>query len=297
MKKFIYIFILLLTFCFFKTDVFADVSYDLVEKKIYLAINAKNIATAEFSCDNGSFSKTFTNDNPVMFGATMDLNILSQGGHYCKLTYVLEKSTKVNTNAKKTYIYVREPLNDTSGTCVSTNETYALDGMSEEENCKKNGCKWNEDCVPYKLNGTSGSSGTSSNSGGTSSSSSTNSNGSTSSSGNSSNSGSSSSGSSGSSNNDIYDASGEDLENCSVLGSFKTDLENILDAFKIFSVCFASVVTAYEYLSVVFMKNADDLKKANTRLVKRLCLIAALWVLPSLLNILLGLVDSGTCIS
>lgn len=272
MKKYIYILTTILAACFFRVNVYASVSYDLVEKKIYLAIDEKNVTSAEFSCDDG-YSNIFQNDNISAFGATINLNSLSDGAHYCKLTYSYDKngSTKTKTDIKRTLIYVREPLNDTNGTCVLTIDTSGTGGDTYEDNCKKSGCKFTgKTCEAYNLSN-SNSSGT--NSSGTAS----------------------SSGNTGGST--IYDTSDDNLDNCSVLGSFKTDLENILKAFKIFSVCFASVVTAYEYLSVVFMKNADDLKKANNRLIKRLCLIAALWLLPSLLNVLLSLVDSGTCIS
>ncbi len=282
-KKALWLIFAFLVFWGTKKDVFADVSYDLVEKKIYLAINAKNIATAEFSCDNGSFSKTFTNDNPVMFGATMDLNILSQGGHYCKLTYVLEKSTKVNTNAKKTYIYVREPLNDTSGTCVSTNESNAFDGMSEEENCKKNGCKWNGDCVPYKLSGTSSSS-------------STNSNGSTSSFGNSSNFGSSSSGTSGSSNSTNLDRNDNEPFDAS---TFCYDIKAGLRIVGITIVMIKIVIPlaivlmgSFDFYKTVSSGKSDDLKKDAIMVGKRVLTGLIIFFLPTIIKTTIDFLDS-----
>lgn len=90
-----------------------------------------------------------------------------------------------------------------------------------------------------------------------------------------------------------------DNNDCSILGDFKGDLQSILDMIRIFAPLLAAVISVYEYLAVLFMKNADELKKANKRLIKRLFLIAALWLLPTFLNLVLDLIDSGdysTCI-
>lgn len=264
MKKYIYILTTILVACFFKVNVYAadgSIEYNLFSKTIKLKVNYQ-VSKAEFKCNDNSI-KVFESPSGDTFSEKIDIGLIPQGANNCQLIAI-----KVGSNTAKVvaneYINNREP-NDNSipNACTSINGSCLTTDCSEEKNCKDAGCDWNGNslgggtCEPYIFAGSSNEH----------------------------------------NGNNIYDASGETYDNCSVLGSFKTDLENILKAFKIFSVCFASVVTAYEYLSVVFMKNADDLKKANNRLIKRLCLIAALWLLPSLLNILLSLVDSGTCIS
>ncbi len=102
-------------------------------------------------------------------------------------------------------------------------------------------------------------------------------------------------GSNSSDNNQNIDTTG----NCSVLGSFKGDLQAIFEMIRIFAPILTAIISVYEYLTALFMKNADELKKANSRLIKRLFLIAALFLLPTFLNIVLDLIDSGdysTCI-
>ena len=91
-----------------------------------------------------------------------------------------------------------------------------------------------------------------------------------------------------------------DPSNCGVLGGFKEDLQNILKAIRIVAPVLVVFLSAYEYLTVVFMKSADDLKKANKRLINRLILIALLFFLPTLLNLILSLIETGdytTCIN
>lgn len=93
--------------------------------------------------------------------------------------------------------------------------------------------------------------------------------------------------------NDVTDSSENDQSNCSVLGSFKEDLQEIFKMIRIFAPLLAAVISVYEYLAALFMKNADELKKANSRLINRLFLIAALWLLPTFLNLVLDLIDKG----
>ena len=84
-----------------------------------------------------------------------------------------------------------------------------------------------------------------------------------------------------------------DPSNCGLLGGFKEDLQNILKAIRIVAPILVAFLSAYEYLTVVFMKSADDMKKANKRLIHRLILIAILFFLPTLLNLILSLIETG----
>ena len=57
-------------------------------------------------------------------------------------------------------------------------------------------------------------------------------------------------------------------------------------------------LTVYEYAMAIFSKDAEGLKKCNSRLTTRLILIAILVFLPTLINLLLGLLDPSyeTCV-
>ena len=59
------------------------------------------------------------------------------------------------------------------------------------------------------------------------------------------------------------------------------------------------IISIYEYLMAVVSKDADQLKKCNSRLIKRLILMAILFLLPSLINLLLKLVGDnyGVCLN
>lgn len=84
-----------------------------------------------------------------------------------------------------------------------------------------------------------------------------------------------------------------------ILGSFKKDLEGALKIMRFLGPIFVIVLGTYDYCAGIFSKDADLLKKANSRLMKRLILIAVLFFLPILLNIILGIIDQSytSCIN
>lgn len=84
-----------------------------------------------------------------------------------------------------------------------------------------------------------------------------------------------------------------------IFGDFQDDLVKILNIFRILAPIIVAAFTVYEYLVAVINKYADALKKCNSRLVKRLILMAVLFLLPALINILLKLVGDnyGVCIN
>lgn len=83
-----------------------------------------------------------------------------------------------------------------------------------------------------------------------------------------------------------------------IFGDFQDDLFDILKIFEIIAPIIVAAFTVYEYLVAVINKDADALKKCNSRLVKRLILMAVLFLLPALVNVLLKLVGDnyGVCI-
>lgn len=83
-----------------------------------------------------------------------------------------------------------------------------------------------------------------------------------------------------------------------MLGTFKVDLENILKIMRILGPILVVVFSLVDYLSAIVQKDDDSVKKANSKLVKRLVLVVLLFFLPIILDIILGIVDTSytTCI-
>ena len=83
-----------------------------------------------------------------------------------------------------------------------------------------------------------------------------------------------------------------------ILGTFKDDLEGALKIIRFLGPIFVIIFGTYDYCNGIFSKDADILKKANSKMIKRLVLIAVLYFIPIILNIILGIVDATytTCI-
>jgi len=81
-----------------------------------------------------------------------------------------------------------------------------------------------------------------------------------------------------------------------VFGDFYDDLVGLLKIIRILAPLMVLLLGTYDYMTAIFSKDAELLKKSNSRLVKRLILMAILFFLPILLNLLLGIVNASTCI-
>ncbi len=83
-----------------------------------------------------------------------------------------------------------------------------------------------------------------------------------------------------------------------VIGSFSEDLRSFLKIFRIIAPIMVMGLSVYEYLIAVINKDADQLKKCNGRLIKRIILMAVLFFLPSLVDLLLKLLGDtyGLCL-
>lgn len=92
---------------------------------------------------------------------------------------------------------------------------------------------------------------------------------------------------------------GINTNNCSSLGNFKGDLENIFKAFKIVAPILTLALSSFEFLSAITSKQAEGLKGATKKFTTRLVLVVVLYFLPVILNLILDLVFPGasTCIS
>jgi len=89
----------------------------------------------------------------------------------------------------------------------------------------------------------------------------------------------------------VLDQPNVDVRCEGMLGPLKQDLEGILMIIRIVAPLIVLALGTYDYITSIVSKDAELLKKANSKLVKRLTLMALLFFLPSLLNILLGWVD------
>ena len=286
-KKWNIIILVLVSFFSFKSIVFAKdiITYDLNEGKMYIDFNPKkNITEAVLIC-NGSTIANFNSVNSTKLDVEVNISgKLTNGNYKCNVNYYIEGSVVAQATLKSDVdVIITTPRggNIKDNTCVSIMAT----DKSLEYNCKEAGCKWSGgSCHSYASTVNNVVSGNNSNGNNNSNNSGTNNNN---------NSNNNTSGS------DIIDSDNGNNADCSILGDFKGDLQSILDMIRIFAPLLAAVISVYEYLAVLFMKNADELKKANKRLIKRLFLIADLWLLPTFLNLVLDLIDSGdysTCI-
>lgn len=91
-----------------------------------------------------------------------------------------------------------------------------------------------------------------------------------------------------------------DIETCEgLLGDvLYQDLQNIFKIFKIAAPLLVGIFSIYEYVSAILAKNEDDIKKANKKLITRLILVAVLYFLPVILDLLLDILEtnSQTCV-
>lgn len=74
-----------------------------------------------------------------------------------------------------------------------------------------------------------------------------------------------------------------------IFGDFQDDIYKALKAISIIGPILVGAFSVYEYLIAVIKSDADELKKCNSRLIKRLILMALLFILPYLVNLLLKL--------
>jgi len=81
-----------------------------------------------------------------------------------------------------------------------------------------------------------------------------------------------------------------------VLGRFGDDLRGVLRIIRIVAPLMVIGFGTFDYLTAIFSKDAEALKKSNEKLVKRLVLVAILFFLPTILNLLLGVIDVQTCV-
>lgn len=89
-----------------------------------------------------------------------------------------------------------------------------------------------------------------------------------------------------------------DTMDCEDLGDLKTDLENFFNFFKVLVPLLVIGLSSYDFIKAITQKDDKDIKKAFTRLIKRLICAVVLFFLPVLIELLLGLIidNASVCV-
>lgn len=98
---------------------------------------------------------------------------------------------------------------------------------------------------------------------------------------------------------DIYSKVDSDTPvNCGTLGLLRDDLQGIFKVFKIVAPIFVIIFSTYDFIKAITGKVEGEMKKAFTKLLKRLLFAVILFFLPNILDWFLGLIseDYSTCI-
>lgn len=83
------------------------------------------------------------------------------------------------------------------------------------------------------------------------------------------------------------------------LGILYKDLKSAFNVMKIIGPLLVIIYSSYDYILATVSKDADGLKKANSKLITRFILVAILFFLPIILNVLLSIIDPAytACVS
>lgn len=90
---------------------------------------------------------------------------------------------------------------------------------------------------------------------------------------------------------------GDGEMDCKSLGSFGDDLQSIFNVFKIVAPILTLVLSTYDFVISITSKQAEGLQRSAKKFATRLVLVVLLYLLPTLINVLLGLTIGGnTCV-
>ena len=89
-----------------------------------------------------------------------------------------------------------------------------------------------------------------------------------------------------------------DTMDCEDLGDLKRDLNNFFDFFKVIVPLLVIGLSSYDFIKAITAKDDKDIKKSFSKLMKRLICAVALFFLPILIDLLLGLIieNADVCI-
>lgn len=94
-------------------------------------------------------------------------------------------------------------------------------------------------------------------------------------------------------NKNVFAASNFD---CESFGALRNDLKNFFDFFKIIVPLLVIGLSTYDFIKAISQKDDKDVKKAFSRLLKRIICAIILFFLPVILDLVLNLVTDTVCI-
>ena len=86
---------------------------------------------------------------------------------------------------------------------------------------------------------------------------------------------------------------------CTDLGEIKIDLQNVFNFIKIILPLLIIGLSSVDFIKAITAKDDKDVKKAFSKLIKRLVLAVVFFFLPILINVLLDLfmINSSVCVN
>lgn len=98
---------------------------------------------------------------------------------------------------------------------------------------------------------------------------------------------------------DPYKDIGSNNVNCDTLGTLRKDLNSVFNIIKIVAPILIIVFSIYDFIKAAAGKVEGEMKKAFSKLLKRIIFAVILFFLPTILDYFLGLVNPGytTCIN
>ena len=84
--------------------------------------------------------------------------------------------------------------------------------------------------------------------------------------------------------------------NCQSFGDIKVDIQNFFNFFKIVVPLLVIGLSSYDFIKAITEKDDKDIKKAFTRLMKRLIYAVLLFFLPVILDFLMNMITNNVCI-
>lgn len=95
--------------------------------------------------------------------------------------------------------------------------------------------------------------------------------------------------------NTIVFAAGYSFD-CDSFGDLKTDIQNFFNFFKILVPLLVIGLSTFDFIKAITEKDDKDIKKAFTRLIKRLVCAVILFFLPVILELLMNMITDNVCI-
>ena len=91
----------------------------------------------------------------------------------------------------------------------------------------------------------------------------------------------------------VYAANGFD---CDSFGDVKQDMKNLFDFMKVLVPLLVIGLSTFDFIKAITEKDDKDIKKAFSRLMKRLICAVILFFLPVLLELLMNMITDNVCI-